>query len=84
MSSDRLSSINEVGSIGYKKNKLSDATSDEGFNSGNQSPEVQSDAERKKRRRARRNRSDEKSTSSVSDNRRTKRSSSKDPYVSKI
>jgi hypothetical protein len=83
--SDRLSSINEVRSI--TKSKNSDSASDEGFNSGNQSPEVNSEADRKKRRRARRPRSVDPSKSSSTESRRTDRKSQKsheDPYLSRI
>lgn len=70
---DKLSSINET------VNKM-DTTSDEGFNSGNQSPEVNTEAERKKRRKSRRPRSVEPSKSSSSESRRSR----KDPYLSRI
>lgn len=80
--SDKLSSINEVQSINYKGSKHTDSTSDEGFNSGNQSPEFSTDADRKKRRRARRPQSVEPSKTSSSDSRR--KVSTKDPYLSRI
>lgn len=73
--SDRLSSINEV------SKKSFDSASDEGFNSGNQSPEVNTEAERKKRRKSRRPRSVDPTKSSSSESRRK---SSKDPYLSRI
>lgn len=73
--SDRLSSINEV-----TKTKYSDTASDEGFNSGNQSPELAPEAERKKRRRTRRPRSVDPNSSAES----RRSTSGKEPYLSRI
>jgi len=83
--SERLSSINEVQSINSKRTKQTDSASDEGFNSGNQSPETNTDAERKKRRRARRPQSVEQSRSSSTDPRRHQKPAPKDTqYLSRI